>query len=70
MRITLLRDGGGDWEAIYFNDELIGQNHSVDLPAALTKIAERSKGMIEVSVVHDYAVDGWCDTSLKDELAQ
>lgn len=35
MQVNIVRDIGGDWEALYKDDKLVAQGHSIDLWQAL-----------------------------------
>ena len=38
MNITIITSAGGDWEALYKDQQLLDQGHSLNLRAILTKM--------------------------------
>lgn len=65
LDITRITDYGGDWEAIYFGDKLIDQNHSVNLWEVIELIYGEG---VPINSLKEYEVEmeqfGRCDDSL------
>jgi hypothetical protein len=65
-KITVVKDEGGDWEAVYFDGKVQAQTHSVDyVYSILPLLVEQNIESIEVFEA-DLAERGWAPNTLDE----